>query len=147
RIYPTGSVPLDFKQWSYNVQKIQYPPDILEATDWRLAESPTDQNPSWIWIDADTEGVDCQVLLKNEAGTVITVAQNGTVADRRRNYPIPVDIRAKMWRLVNTPGSGGKFQLFTWGFQRWMAVDYASGADPTDTILWTPWNAFGYPCG
>jgi hypothetical protein len=77
----------------------------------------------------------------------MTVQHTGTLTDRKFNYPIPADITGKMWRLVPTIGLHGKFQSFNWGFDRWQAIPEASGADPCEVVLWTPWSDNGYPFG
>ncbi len=77
----------------------------------------------------------------------MTVNHTGTVTDRKRNYPIQADVFAKMWRLLADEGTGGKFQLFTWGFDRWKPTDLGAGADPPEVVLWTPWTDLGYPYG
>jgi hypothetical protein len=145
QIYPTSGPPLAYKQWNYIFSKIDYPADNITATDWRDAQSPDDKNPSWIYIDADTNGVPATIQLQNEIGTVMTFTHTGTVDNRKANYPIPVDQFAKMWRLLSTSGGGGKFQLFQWGFARWHPFDQGGPEDPPDTVLWTPWNDFGWP--
>jgi hypothetical protein len=147
RIYPTSPPPVSFKQWKYSFDKVDYPCDIVLSTEWRNAESPDDKNPSWLSIDADTQGIPCTVILENEHGTVMTVRHTGTLTDRMVNYPIPVDVFAKMWRLTDTPGANGKFQLFAWSFSRWQTTPQSSPADPPDVVLWTPWNDWEWPYG
>jgi hypothetical protein len=146
RIYPLGAtIPSGYKQWKYALQKVDYPPDIIHTTDWRDASDPNDKEPSWLWIDADTAGVPATVYLQNENGTVLTVTHTGTPTKRKFNYAIPADTHAKMWRILVTEGSGGRFQLFNWGFERWHAFDQAGPIDPPEVILYTPWQDFGYP--
>jgi hypothetical protein len=145
RVYPIGSPPGGYKQWGYKFDFDPYPADTILSTGWKDASSPNDKNPSWLYIDADTAGVAASVILQNESGTVMTVSHTGSVDNRKKNYPIPVDTFAKMWRLTITPGGGGKFQAFSWGFERWQETPQASPQDPPDVVLWTPWNDFGYP--
>ena len=147
RVYPIAAPPVTFRQWKYGFDKIDYPCDIVLSTEWKNAESPDDKNPSWLSIDADTQGIACSVNLENESGSVMTVQHTGTITDRMRNYPIPVDTFAKMWRLSATPGTNGKFQLFSWAFARWTTTSQSSPADPPDVVLWTPWNDWDWPYG
>lgn len=145
RVYPVpGPIPVLFKQWKYFFEKLDFPADIWRSTPWKHAEDPNDENPSWLWIDADTQGVPAAVQLRNEDGVVMAFTHTGTLNDRKRNYPIPVDIFAKQWRLIIAEGPGGKFQLFEWGFARWQPVPNESGTDPAEVILWTPWSDFGW---
>ena len=143
RLYPTTSPNVGYKQWKYTFDKVDYPCDTVLSTEWRNAESPNDKNPSWLSIDADTNNVACTVELQNENGTVMTVSHTGKLTDRMRNYPIQVDLFAKMWRLVVIPGTGGKFQLFSWTFSRWQPTPQSSGVEPPDAVLWTPWVEAG----
>lgn len=146
RLYPVGAtIPFGFKQWKYLFDFEKYPADTILSAPWKDASSGNDKNPSWLWIDADTQGVPASVVLQDENGTVLTVNHTGSVDNRKKNYPIQADVFAKMWRLLITPGSGGKFQMWLYGFDRWQPVDEASGVDPCDVLLWTPWNDFGYP--
>lgn len=149
RLYPVGStIPAAFKQWKYLFSKVDYPADTVYSTEWRDASSPNDKNPSWLSIDADTNSVIASVVLQNESNNVMTVSHIGSQTNRKYNYPIPVDNFAKMWRLCPaTPGSGGKFQLFGWNFERWQPTSEMSGIDPPDSVLWTPWNDFGWAYG
>ena len=145
RLYPKGTPPTSFRQWKYSFDKIDYPCDVIYSTEWRNADSPTDKNPSWLSIDADTNSVACTVNLENESGVVMTVFHTGSATDRMRNYPIPVDTFAKMWRLTVTPGINTKFQMFHWGFQRWQPTDQASPIDPPGVVTWTPWKVAESP--
>ena len=140
RLYPSTTPPVTFRQWKYSFDKIDYPADIIYSTEWRDAASPNDKNPSWISIDADTQSVACSVSLYNENGSVLIVSHTGSVDDRMKNYPIPADIFAKMWRLLAAPGANGKFQLFNWSFSRWQPTPDSSPTDPPDTVTWAPWK-------
>jgi hypothetical protein len=145
RVYPLGTPPAGYKQWKYTFDKVDYPADKVRVTPWKDASAPVDKEPSWLWIDADTSGVAASVQLQNEAGTVITVNHTGTSSNRKKNYPITADTRAKMWRLVAAEGGGGRFQLFDWGFERWQPFPLAGPVDPPESVLCTPWQDFGYP--
>jgi len=147
RLHPKGStIPVIFKQWRYYFDKIDYPQDTVLSTPWQDAETNSDKNPSWVWVDADTQNVPVTIALKNELGTVMTFTHTGTVTDRKKNYPVPVDQVAKMWRLLITnPEPTGKFQLFGNGFRRWAPFDQLGHEDPPEVVLWTPWSDFGWP--
>jgi hypothetical protein len=93
----------------------------------------------------DTAGVATTVYLQNENGTVLTVAHTGTSNNRIKNYAIPADTRAKMWRLVIVEGVGGKSQLFSWNFERWHVFEMAGPVDPPEIVLATPWTDCSYP--
>jgi hypothetical protein len=145
RIYPTATLNAGYKQWAYVFDKIPYPADTVRVTGWKDAASPVDKEPSWLWIDADTAGVAASVQLQNEIGTVMTISHTGTSSNRKKNYAIPADTRAKMWRLVAAEGTSGKFQLFGWGFERWQPFPLEGPVDPPEVIACTPWRDFGYP--
>jgi hypothetical protein len=147
RVYPSGPVPSGYKQWKYQFDQVNYPADFVRVTPWKDANSPTDKDPSWLWIDADTLGVPATVQLQHEQGTALTVQHGGTVSNRKKNYPLPPDTHAKMWRLVPMEGIGGRFQLFDWGFDRWQPFPLSSPIDPPEIILCTPWTDAGYPFG
>jgi hypothetical protein len=147
RIYPIGTMPTGYKQWKYLIDKVPYPADFVRVTAWKDASAPVDKEPSWLWIDADTNGVAATVNLQNENGTVITVQHTGTSSSRKKNYAIPADTHAKMWRLTAQEGVGGRLQLFDWGFQRWETFNQSAPIDPPEILLATPWNDFGYPFG
>ena len=145
RLYPASTIPSGYKQWKYRFDQINQPADTVRVTGWKDASAPVDKEPSWLWIDADTSGVAAVVQLQNENGTVMTVQHTGTSNNRKKNYAIPADTHAKMWRLVSAEGTGGRFQLWGWGFERWQPFDQASPVDPPEIILATPWQDFGYP--
>lgn len=151
RIYPLGNPSVTFKMWKYRFVEGKdydlYPADVAPSTPWQDASSPDNKNPTWLWIDADTQNVVASVVLQNENGTALTVAHTGTVTNRKKNYAIPPDIFAKMWRMLSTPGTGGKMQLFSWSFQRWHPWDDGAPDDPPEIALWTPWTDFGYAYG
>ena len=148
RLYPEGNtIPVGFKQWKYLFDKEDYPADIILSTPWKDATSPNDKNPSWLYIDADTNSVPAAIILQNENGTAFTCNHTGSSTNRKANYPIPADVYGKMWRLLLTPGTNGKAQVFNWGFERWQPTDQASGVDPIQVVLWTPWSDQGWPYG
>jgi hypothetical protein len=140
-VTPTGK----FKLWDWSLDKIDYPADSVLFTEWKDAQTNDDKNPTWVWVDADTGGVAGSVALMNENGNVFSFSHTGTVTSRKVNYAIPADIFGKMWRLIITPGSNGRFQLFDWGIMRWSPFEEGGAIDPPDQILWTPWNSFGWP--
>ena len=146
RVYPVGSsIPAGYKQWKYHFEKVPYPADVVYLTPWKDAETGNEKNPSWLFIDADTNGVAAGWSLENETGLVLNGTHTGTTTNRKANYPIPVDIFGKNWRLRSVPGTGGKFQLFQFGFERWQPTDQASGSLPPDTVLWSPWRDASSP--
>jgi hypothetical protein len=145
RVYPSSLPNAGYKQWAYHFEFQKYPPDFIEVTPWQDASSPDSKEPSWLWLDADTNGVPAAVTLQNESGTVMVVSHTGTTDDRKRNYPIPVDTHAKMWRILPLAGAGGSYQSFGWSFERWHAFDLTGTSDPPEVIFATPWSDWGYP--
>ncbi len=145
RVYPSSSPSTGYKQWKYHFEQVNYPYDFVRVTPWKDASSPVDKEPSWLWIDSDTSGVAASVQLQNENGTVMTVSHTGTSSNRKKNYAIPVDTHAKMWRVLSQEGTGGRFQLWGWGFERWQPFEQSSPINPPEIILATPWNDFSYP--
>lgn len=155
RLYPVGgTIPGAFKQWKYTFDKEDYPADTILSTPWvsgglhsPLSPVPygSDFNPQYIELDADTENVACALVLRNETGAILNFSHTGTKTDRKRIYAVPADSFGKMWRLLATPGIGGKFQLFNWNVQRWTPTQQGAQDDAPDAILATPWNDFGWP--
>ena len=148
RIYPSGgTIPPGYKQWDYAFNDFdKWPADIISNTQWKDAQSQNDKNPSWLWIDANTDGQPAAVTLENESGAVMTVQHTGTITNRKFNYPIQVDVFGKMWRLIAVV-TAGSFQMWDYGFARWQPTDEASGIDPPEVVLWTPWQQWGWPYG
>ena len=145
RVYPKTTPNPGYKQWKYAFTKTDYPPDHVTVTEWRNASSPTDKDPSWLYIDMDTAGVAASVFLINENGIVMEVSHTGTANNRMKNYPIPVDATAQMWSLQIVEGAASKSQLFAWTFERWHIFEQTSPNDPPEIVLACPWDDFGYP--
>ena len=141
RLYPiTTPLPIGFKQWKYTFDKTDYPADIIFSTEWKAAQSPNEENPTWVWVDMDTAGVPCACQLMNETGDVFPFTHTGSVDSRKNSYPIPADTFGKMWRLILTPGANGKAQVFAYGLSRWAPFTEQSSEAPPYSLLWTPWR-------
>jgi hypothetical protein len=56
RLYPiTTPLPTGFKQWKYTFDKTDYPADVIFSTDWKAAQSPNEENPSWVTCNPKVE--------------------------------------------------------------------------------------------
>jgi hypothetical protein len=141
RLYPiTTPLPIGFKQWKYTFDKTDYPADIIYSTPWKPAQGPVEENPTWVWVDMDTANIACACQLVNETGDVFPFTHTGTVDNRKNSYPIPADTFGKMWRLILTPGTKGKAQVFDWGLARWTPFTEGTSQAPPTQILWLPWR-------
>lgn len=112
RIHPTTTL-RQMKTWKYVVSKIDYPPDRIPATEWDIIGWGCDKILRGITITIDTGGVACSLQLQVDGvnqGSPIVVTT--TSNDKTRILTVPSDIIGREFRIVPTPGSGGKAQIF-----------------------------------
>jgi hypothetical protein len=115
RLYPS-STNVNFKEWKYDFKKENYPADTIPATPWDQCGYPWEKILRAILLKVDTGGVNCSVDLQVDGVSTQTFVVNGTANDRERILTPNRDIIGKMFRLVATPGTGGKFQMFKYYF-------------------------------
>ena len=144
RLRPAVASSFTFKLWGYSLDPFEkYPPDVTLFTEWLDFGTPYDKYAQQIVLDVNTNNVTGTVALYVDGGgspaagpfNVTTTADN-----RKVNLTVGPNIVGKMFRLVCTAGSGGKFQLFnptTW-------LTWAQ-ADPGPILHTTDFDYLGYP--
>jgi hypothetical protein len=109
---PTGLTDI-FKLINYRFDFIPYPPDIVKFTEWDDMGWPCEKIPRVLTLDVDTGGVNAVVEVQADDIVHQTFKDVlSTSNDRHRILTLNSDIIGKRFRLENTPGTGGKFQLF-----------------------------------
>lgn len=111
KIYPQ-SMQVTFKVWKYVFEKDNLPPDTVAATDWDTVGWPCDKILRSISLDVDTGGVAASVSLQVDGSSVHTFSVTTTATNRDVTISVPSDIVGKAFRLMPTPGTGGKFQVY-----------------------------------
>ena len=109
-----GSTGVLFKEWEYKFDYERLPADTVLFSEWVNSDYACDKIFRSLTIDIDTGGVACGVQLQIDganAGPVIPVTT--TSNDRRRILSLPSNLIGRIWRVVLTPGTGGKAQLFS----------------------------------
>lgn len=113
RLYPATTFPT-MKMWKYKFNAQVQPPAVIPATDWSNVGWPCDKTLRGIEISIDTGGVACSLQLQVDGtnqGSPFSV--NTTSVDTMVILTVPSNITGKMFRLIPTPGSGGKAQIYT----------------------------------
>jgi len=124
RIYPKAAplLPTDFREWKYTIDKDNYPPDTIAATEWDACGYPFEKVMRSFTLGVDTSGVAANVAFQADGVTYQNFSVNSGTLDRARILTVQPNIVGKLFRIVPTPGAGGKFQLFTnppiWNFAR-----------------------------
>ena len=115
---PTGSTitsnPFLFKYFEYNFGDFErLPPDKVLFTPWNNYGSDYDKYAQQIDLDVDTGGVVGTTSLQADGVTVAGPFNVTTTSENRHyNITLPPNIKGKQFRLLNTAGVGGKFQLY-----------------------------------
>ena len=116
RLYPIAAPNVLFKKWRYNFDKVDDPADIVEWTVW--------SDCGWIYeklmrnliIEVDTGGVPAEVQIQSDGRLMQTLTINTTYTTRRQVIALDFNLLGLLWRLVITPGVGGKFKLWQHSF-------------------------------
>ncbi len=114
RLYP-ASDNIYFKEWKPQWDFDKYPADITLWTPWEDFGWPCEKIARNLLIEVNTGGVTASVQLQADganAGSPISITTTPT--DRRRVIALSSELIGRNFRLLNTPGSGGSFQLFNW---------------------------------
>lgn len=113
RLYPVSDT-VGSKQWSYKFNKVDYPADTVLSTDWNNSGYGCDKTFKVLTLQIDTGGVACSVQFQVDGSTPsgCTFSVNTTSNTRDVILTIPSNVTGKQWRLLTTPGNGGKAQLF-----------------------------------
>lgn len=127
-----------FKLLGYDFQREPYPPDVVPFTEWDDGGSPFEKYPQQLTLDVDTGGVAATVKVQADGSDLQTLSVTTTVSDRRRNITLDPSMTGKKFRLLNTPGALGKFQLFSHAF-KFLPVDRGA-VEHTHG-----WDSLGHP--
>lgn len=101
-----------FKFWQWTPRFDKLPPDSITASQWSDSGYGCPKVFNSLDIQVDTGGVAASVALQVDGSTVNTFSVTGTFLNRASVITLPSNISGIEWRLVPTPGSGGKFQLY-----------------------------------
>lgn len=113
RLRPTVAG-FQFKYFNYSFGEMEkLPADIVAFTPWNNYGSEYDKYAQQIDLNVDTGGVAGTVTLQADDATVAGPFTVTTTSENRQvNLTMPPQIIGKMFRLLNTAGAGGKFQLY-----------------------------------
>jgi hypothetical protein len=136
RLRPLGDNTL-FKMWGYQFDLEKYPADSIAATEYSDLGHPYEKNPKNLCLNVDTGGVAATVEVWTDGAIVQTFSVDTTASTRRWEGSFDRDIFGKIWRLLITPGAGGKFQMWEWKIE--------ATNEPSYSVEFTDWNDFGYP--
>ena len=109
----------NFKVWDYGFDFIKYPPDKMLFTDWEDLGYMCDKVFREVLLTIDTGSIDCEVDLWLDGVERQSWYINTSTIDRDRILTTSSDIVGKSVRLVFTPATGGKAQLFNYKY-RWI---------------------------
>ena len=127
RLYPSATL-TNLKEWKYRFQQENLPADIIPATDWTSEGWSCEKILRGVELDMDTGGVACSVALQVDGATDQTFSVTTTSTDRVRILSPISNIIGKLFRLVFTPGYGGKAQFYK--------VTYQTIKEPCARALW-----------
>ncbi len=111
RLHPTATN-VDFKYWKYIFDKTDYPADTIPETPPDDCGYPWEKILRSITLSVDTGGVPATCALLADGVQKFTFTVTATDADRAEIVTAPYDVIGKIFKIVPTPGPGGKFQLF-----------------------------------
>lgn len=113
RVRPSSNN-VQFQMWKYFFQKEDFPADSIAFTAWDDFGYEHDKLIQEIMFDVDTGGVAASVQVQSDGGALQTISINSTGSTREVAYTLNPALNGKKFRLLITPGSGGKFQLWKW---------------------------------
>jgi hypothetical protein len=131
-----------FKIWGYEFEYEKLPPDKVLFTPWSAEGYPCEKIFRELVLDVDTGGVDAEVEVQVDGEDPDALRYthervNTTSEDKHRILTLHSDIIGKQVRLLNSPGTGGKFQLFDHKFN-WIP-------EPCKVLNWDSYEqTFGY---
>ena len=107
-------MPAAFQIWKYSFIKEQYPPDIVYFSEWSDYGYAYDKHAQQVVLDVDTGGVEATIRLykDGDVSPIQTLTVTTSHGDRNRNLTLKPNLTGKKFRMLFTPGTGGKFQLF-----------------------------------
>lgn len=114
RPVPTN-VPTNFKLWGWDApEKEVYPADAINWTEWKDFGYPHAKYAQQLILDVDTGGVAASVQVMNEAGVAQTLSVTSTFSTREQILTLSPQLLGFKYRLLVTPGSSKKFQMWDW---------------------------------
>lgn len=113
RLHPSADN-VSFKMWSYLFDFEKYPADSVAWTEWNDFGYEHDKIIQELAFDVDTGGVAASVIIQADGGGLQTISVNTTGSTREFIYTLNPELVGKKFRLLITPGGGGKFQLWKW---------------------------------
>jgi hypothetical protein len=134
RIYPQSTT-VSLRVWKYTFTKIDYPPDIVPATEWSDNGWKCEKVWRGIEVDIDTGGVACQLQLELDGSIVQTWTITTTDVDRVRILTCNSNLIGRLARMIPTPGSGGKAQIFKVTYDVWNEPCYRTILDLYENTL------------
>jgi len=117
RLHPVGTLLQTFKSWNPQWQKIDYPPVISPPTEWTDLGYPCEKILRWMVIDADTGGAAGTVTVQMDGVSVYSFQITTTINNRARVITMPENLIGRRFRLLFTPGSSNRFQVFDYKFE------------------------------
>jgi hypothetical protein len=137
RIFPV-SVGVSFQHWSYVFEKQVYPPNIVPFTEYNDFNYKHDKYAQQLVLDVNTGGVAASVALQDENGTTQTISVTSSHSTRNQIFTLSPQMKGKKFRILNTPGSNGRFQLWSWDLV-WLPADKGPVFHSYD------WDDLGHP--
>jgi hypothetical protein len=134
RIYPASTFVTE-KVWKYSFTKIDYPPDIIAATEWSDNGWKCEKVWRGVEIDIDTGGIACELQLELDGTIVQSWTITTTDIDRVRILTCNSNLIGKLARLIPTPGTGGKAQIFKVTYDVWNEPCYRTIWDSYEVTL------------
>jgi hypothetical protein len=134
RIYPASTF-TTLQVWKYSFTKIDYPPDIIAATEWTDNGWKCEKVWRGIELDIDTGGVACGMQLELDGAIVQTWTITTTDVDRSRILTCNSNLIGKLARMIPSPGFGGKAQIFKVTYDVWNEPCYRTIWDSYEVTL------------
>ena len=123
----------DVKLWDYYFDFLKYPPDKVFFTEWENLGYPCEKVLRDLILEIDTGGVEATVAIQIDGLTKRSFKIKTIMDDRHLiislNKQGDPELIGKQFRLLFTPGPGGKVQLFNHQFN---AV-----REPCANIFWS----------
>ncbi len=120
RLFPISDT-FVFKDWKYSFDKIDYPADIVYFTEFDDLGYPAEKILRELTIDMSTGGVPCSVDVEIDGVRQYNFSMTTTDDDKSRMITMPSrpdELIGKLFRLIFTPGPGGKAQYFKHHWER-----------------------------
>jgi hypothetical protein len=118
RFYPVSDG-FQLKAWKYMVDKIDYPADIVFFTESDDMGYPGPKLLRELTLDLDSGGVPCRVDLEIDGAIHFSTFVTTTLNDKSRLITLPSrpnELSGLLFRLIFTPGVGGKASYFKHNF-------------------------------